>query len=353
MSGEPIFKKGNIWWCRVRNPDGGRHIRLTTGCKDRKAAVARWRELERKVVSGTDPRTNSPPLDEALGRRLDERRSAGRAEGTLQMLKSKSRHLTRLIGASTPIRRIDARMVDAFVEARLDEGAARTTIYKELVTLRGALKLARRLGEYDRPLDQVMPEFAALYVPKERALSFLEIDRLMAQLPEERAALVGLVIAVAATYPSEIDDMRKEDIDLKTSTVRIRGKKTKHRARRVPIVDFAMQWVVRAKPHIPFQRWSNVRRDLLEACQRAGIAPCCPTDLRRSMLTILRAKGVEPSLLGIFAGHSDSRMVERVYGRLAPEQLAALLTERLAGPAKVQRTPQKRKTKAKTPPIVH
>lgn len=353
MSGEPVFRRGKIWWCRVRSPHGGRHIRISTGCKDRKAAVGKWRELERKVVSGTDPRTNSPPLAEALGRRLDERRSAGRSEGTLQMIQSKSRHLTRLMGAQTVLNRIDARTVDAYVEARLDEGAARTTIYKELVTLRGALKLARRRGEYAHPLDQVMPEFSAKYVPKERALSLVEIRKLMGSLSEARAALVGLIVAVAATYPSEIADMRKEDIDLKGGTVRIRGTKTEKRARKVPIVDFARDWVVQAKPFVPFTPWANVRRDMLIACSKAGIVACCPTDLRRTMLTLLRAKGVEPSLLGIFAGHADSRMVERVYGRLGPEQLGHLLSERLAGPVEVQRRPKEKPKPHKKRSTVH
>lgn len=54
------------------------------------------------------------------------------------------------------------------------------------------------------------------------------------------------------------------------------------------------------------------------------------------MLTLLRARGVEPSLLGVFAGHADGRMAERVYGRLAPEQLGHLLETRLRGTAGVQ-----------------
>lgn len=132
-----------------------------------------------------------------------------------------------------------------------------------------------------------------------------------------------------ATYPSELQGARKSDIDLVTGYVRVRGTKRDTRDRRVPIVDFVRPWVERAREYMPFSRWTNVRRDLLEACERAGIAACSPNDLRRTMLTLLRARGVEPQLLGVFAGHADSRMVERVYGRLAPEQLAHLLHERL------------------------
>jgi integrase len=92
-----------------------------------------------------------------------------------------------------------------------------------------------------------------------------------------------------------------------------------------------------AMKHFPFARWSNVRRDMLDACKKAKIADCSPNDLRRSVATLLRARGVEPSLIGAYLGHADSRMAERVYGRLAPEQLAHLLAVRLRDTVRTQR----------------
>jgi integrase len=58
-----------------------------------------------------------------------------------------------------------------------------------------------------------------------------------------------------------------------------------------------------------FRRWTNVRRDLNEACERAGIAPCSPNDLRRTCATWLRRTepnhletvpraGIEPATRG-------------------------------------------------------
>lgn len=326
---EPLYLRGNVWWCRVRNPHGGRHAKVSTGCRDRKAAIARWRELERLAFLPADQTKDSPPLWRALDDRIAERKAAGRSKATADMYTKKGRHLTRLLGKDTPLARVDAEAVDGYVSTRLKEGAERTTVAKELTTLRGALKLARRRGTYPHALDTVMPEFSAKYKPKERALSFAEIDALRAELSPDRAALVGLLIATAATYPSETVAMRKGDIDMKRGYVRLRGTKRETRDRKVPIVGFARAWVEAALPFVPFAKWSNVRRALIDACERAGIPACCPTDFRRTMLTLLRAQGVEPSLLGVFAGHADSRMVERVYGRLAPEQLAHLLTQRL------------------------
>jgi len=72
-----------------------------------------------------------------------------------------------------------------------------------------------------------------------------------------------------------------------------------------------------------FGPWQNVRRDLRIACARADVPPVSPNDLRRTFGTWLRKQGVDPSLIAPAMGHADSRMVERVYGRLPPEDLRA------------------------------
>jgi hypothetical protein len=75
-----------------------------------------------------------------------------------------------------------------------------------------------------------------------------------------------------------------------------------------------------------FLRWTNVRRDLHVACGTAGIPPCSPNDLRRTCATWLRALGAPPDLIAGVLGHADTRMVERVYGRLPTELLRERLT---------------------------
>jgi hypothetical protein len=59
-------------------------------------------------------------------------------------------HLVRVLGMESRLASVDARAVDRYIETRLAEGAARYTIQKELVTLRGTLKVAKRRGELTR-----------------------------------------------------------------------------------------------------------------------------------------------------------------------------------------------------------
>jgi len=327
----PVYLRGGVYWCYARNPNGGRGTRISTKCRDKAAAVAFWRELERQSVTPAHQAAAETSLADALDRRIAERTNAGRAAGTISMLTQKARHLNRLLGADTRLSRIGAAEIDGYVQDRLKEGASRSTVHKELVTLRGALRLAKRRGEYARDLGEVMPlDFSVKYKPKTRALSFTEIRSLLAKLPAPRRALVGFLIATGATYPSELARLRPSDVDVTRWRVRLRGTKRDSRDRVVPIVAFARPWVEAALPYLPFARWSNIRRDLHQACDAAKIARCSPNDLRRTLATLLRAHGVEPQLLAPMLGHADSRMVERVYGRLAPDQLQHLIDDRVA-----------------------
>jgi hypothetical protein len=46
----------------------------------------------------------------------------------------------------------------------------------------------------------------------------------------------------------------------------------------------------------------------------------------------MRAEGVPPDLIGAYLGHTDSRMVERVYGRVDVNALGALLRSKMGAP---------------------
>lgn len=104
--------------------------------------------------------------------------------------------------------------------------------------------------------------------------------------------------------------------------VALRGTKTKNAPRVVPLAGAGAELIEHAWRHaeaqagVLFGSWANVRRDLEATCDRAKIAKVSPNDLRRTYATWLRQAMVEPHLIGAAMGHADSRMVERIYGRL-------------------------------------
>lgn len=363
-----LYKRGATWWARVLGPDG-RIRRVTTKCQDEKAARLRLLELERRWANPAHHAARTVTLLDAFRELKVERRNVGRAEGTLSMIEIKARQVMRVLGQDRLIANVTAREVDALIATRTSEGAARATIHKELSTLRGALRLQRRRGNYALDLAEVMPiSFALKYVPRVRALSERDVALVLAELPEQRARAICFALATGARW-GEVERAEKRDVD--GFRVRLRGTKTELAPRTVPVVPFARDWLARAVVGAPlagrmFPAWCNVRRDLLAVASKLSTCPKCrkarrvvpdpecstceqmiafdpfsPTDLRRTLATLLRAKGVEPNLIAVILGHKDSRMVERVYGRLPLDELETLLDRRL-GTKKTQRTGKSR-----------
>jgi len=356
---EPLYRKHDVWWCRVRNPNGGRAIRKSCGTKDRKAAVIRWRQLERESISGTDPTAHAITLGDALDEFLEERKTAGTPEGTLHMYRIKSRQLNRVLGAEVRLHRVGAEQVDEYAKIRLGEGAERTTIGKERTTLSGALHLAKRRKKFAGDVRSIMGSWAVKYKPRKRFLSIGEIEQLLSELAPKRAAIVAFILATGATYPSELAKLTKADVNTKSWIVHVPGTKNTYRDSHVPIVEYARPWIQRSLPFVPFERWTNVRRELRDACarlstcakhrkegevrpvdkckacERVYFAPVSPNDLRRTTGKQLRLRGVEPSLIGPVLRHKDGRMVELVYGKLQAEELAHQLARKLSEPVPI------------------
>lgn len=315
--------KSRIWWVQFHNE------RKSLGTTDQKAAEAAFRDLQRQHADPTyRPADKTATLGSALATFEAKQAERGRAEGTLSMYERHTAHLARVLGEHTPLAQIDAKAVDDYLSTRHREGAARTSQWKELCTLRGALKLARRHRLYPFALDEVMPETFEGRESKPGTAHLLmpDVRKLLAVLPEQRAAVVAFIVGTAADWAS-VERAQPGDIDLRAGTVRVRGSKTAHRDRTVPVLPAFKALLQRAAKGLPFAPWDSVRRDLGVACKRAEVAKVTPRDLRRSTGRILRSAGVEPHLIAGVLGHRDGRMVERVYGQLETAELGTLIND--------------------------
>lgn len=338
---ERVYLRGRIYWGWFY--ERGKPVYRSTKCRDRKAAEAVVRQWERLAADPTYRASHETTLAQALERLLIQRRQRGRACGTLTMYEVKARHLIRLIGAETPLARVDAKSVDAFIDSREAEGAAKSTIGKELTALRGALKIAKRRGEFSGDIAAVLPEeWSSASKPRKRWLTPTEFKALIAELLPDRGALVAYIVATGARL-SEAMRARRTDIDRERGRVLIRGTKTAGSEAFVPIVPFAepllafVEQTVGCGSGPMFRPWGAVRRDLASACARLGIAPVTPNDLRRTAGKWLRQLGVVPHLIGGFLRHKDSRMAERVYAELDGGTLGDLLRKQLADQFTAQR----------------
>jgi integrase len=346
-----LRKRGDVYYARYY-ADGER-VTKSTQCTDKKAAEARAREWERDAAdpdhATQDKATVASALALLLVSRSSDAKAGRRSEDTVSFYRVKSGHVNRLLG-ETRLRRLHAGHVDEYIRLRRDEGASESTIAKELTALRASLKIAKRARLWRGDPSDVCPvAFSPAYKPRERALSLDEVQLVLRELPNDRAAQVAYMVAAGAEWGA-IGRAERTDVELwpTEAVVLVRGTKRATRWRSVPVVlpvgvellRFAMSKAEGKSPRL-FTPWGNVRRDLHEACARAKIDPFSPNDLRRTFATWLRIGGATPDVIAPAMGHCDSRMVERVYGRLKPTDLASRLASQLgiAGPPVAQTPP--------------
>src|SRR5262249_53559859 len=152
-------------------------------------------------------------------------------------------------------------------------------------------------------------------------------------------AIAAFSIATSAEWAAE--RARPEDIAPDFTSVHVRGSKDAqhggNRDRVVPIVHLGHGFLLQfALTHADgdgfrlFRHDGNFRRALAAACKRVGIPSLSPNDLRRTHAKWLRLAGPSPASLAPVMGHADSRMVERVYGRVDAMELAPVLAAKIA-----------------------
>jgi integrase len=326
-----VFKRGKVWHAWVKSRSGA-WSRKSTNCTDRRAAELFAAELERDAADPGHAAKASATTQRVLDEYLLSRTRLGRRPGTIHHVRTKAGALLGLL--PTYAAEISHAGMSKYVDTRLDEGARRTTIKKELRVLKAALRLATKNALWDGDPAAVIPELEDDYEPRERTLAPWELVGLAQVLPAKRMALVAFATATGCDF-SAIFRARRIDVTADMASVHVRGTKRRARDRVVPVPlpeqRAMLSWAMaRAGEDVLFTPWANMVRDLAAACAKLGIPRCSANDLRRTYGTWLRNAGVEPQLIAPAMGHIDGRMTERVYGRLGSLELAKLVDSRVA-----------------------
>ncbi len=339
-TGPRLVRRGRIWYTWVPKPGGGTR-RVGTSCTDKDAARDKARELERLATNPAHQAAYKTTTRELADRYIGSRKRAGRAAGTLHHYEVKCSHLVRLMPRM--IAHITLGVVERYADAREREGAAKTTVKKELRALKAMLRYGKRAGLWLGDLDAVIPEYEDTYEPRTRTLSWLEAVALLKALQEpdnaqpvdramNRAGFVAFSLATGARFG---ETQRAQRDDFAKGAVYIRGTKTKAAKREVPIVGFAlalMDYVWRCvgdRKGRLFDAWRNPVRDLEVACKQANIAKVTANDLRRTYASWMLAAGLDLDTVRRLLGHTSTRMLERVYGQVSSQELRARVAGRL------------------------
>lgn len=247
-----------------------------------------------------------------------------RSRSTIQCYEQKGGHLVRLLG-SVPTEDLSLDQVSEYCRNRIDEGAARESIRKDLVVLRLSLAHAHDRGITDEDTESLIPKFRAKYKPRRRWLSIEELRGLLRHLPPERQSWVMVAVMTGGRL-SEIENLEWGDLDFANAQIHIRGTKTDRSDRIIPMDRELGELLAKMRKgddrgDLVAGKWSNVRRDLAKACGKARIEPVTPNDLRRTFASLLKQAGRDSLAVGKLLGHSSSRMVELVYGHLDQKSL--------------------------------
>lgn len=323
--GGRLFKRGRIWHGWVRHEDGSLK-RHSTKCTDRRAAELVISQLEREHADPATQATRKTTTAKLLDDYVRSRIRMKRRPDSIEFVRKKSGVLLSLLPVL--VWQISHSRLLEYVDTRQKEGVMNTTILKELRVLGAAWKLGLRNGTVRVPWETVCPELDDDHEDRDRYVLPWEMVGLATVLPEHRAAWVAFSVATGAEYAA-MRRAREGDASKDFVTVHVRGTKRRTRDRiavlalreQRALLEWALAHADGGVGGRLFSAWPNVRNDLAKACEHLGIPRLSPNDLRRTYGKWLRIAGSAPDLIGAAMGHADSRMVERVYGKLPPDAL--------------------------------
>jgi integrase len=203
-----------------------------------------------------------------------------------------------------------------------------------LTILKAALNRAWRDGKVasDSAWRRVEP-FENVDAARIRYLSVEEAKRLVNACDPKFRPLVQAALATGARY-SELARLQVHDFDHRAGTAAIRQSKS-GKPRHIVLTDegvalFRQLTAGRAGDELMLGTWgdSHQRRPMIEAVRRAKIKPAISFHgLRHTWASLAVMAGMPLMIVARNLGHSDTRMVEKHYGHLAPGYVKQAIRE--------------------------
>lgn len=340
-----IFRrsKSGPYWGSWTTPTGKRYQR-SLRTTDRKVALARLKAAELAETPATSGRKQrlSDAIDHVIGLMHD------RAEATRDMYREKGRRIFTTLGDPF-VHDVTRDMLSGYIKRRLDPAdpvhgqASPHTVSKELITIRRALREAHERGVL--AVMPPMPRHSPKYKPKETWLTPEQFEAVCIELEPDRQRWAGLA-ALAGGSLGEVERVDWATVDLVRDRLRMPGTKRETRDRWVPIAPALKHRLIEVpeseRVGLVVRHWGNVRRDLHIAVARANekataraaelgskppvaIPRVSPNDLRRTFASWLVQQGVPLLTVATLMGHSSTRMVEKVYGKLSQANIDAAI----------------------------
>jgi integrase len=211
----------------------------------------------------------------------------------------------------------------SYVDYRQSAGAANATINRELAIIRRAFQLALDAEQISRA-----PRMKPLKESNVRE-GFIEYD-VYKRLREELPPHVRLALVVGyhlGCRKGEMLDLYLDDVDLKSGTIRFRGRTTKNEQGKIapiygemgPWLEMAIDETRQKYPDCRYlfqqcgRRIHSFRKAWASACKRAGVPGLLFHDLRRSAVRNLELSGVPRKVAMEITGHKTEAVYRRYH----------------------------------------
>lgn len=308
--------------------DGKR--RISTGCEDQSDAILAVAEYVKNDLQAKPKGRTVDRVDDLIAAWEDERKARNPethkakwryVAGTIR------RHIGHLHVAA-----VTSETAREYATDRRAEGVGDATIRQELQALRSAWKIAQKSGALaDDAPEMELPkasEASDVFLTKEEA------GRLLDACDKDHLYLfVRLGLSTGGRHKALLG-LTWSRVDLESGLVDLRRdgpSRAEKRRSRVPVDQDVIQDLERARSkavtrHVIEYRGaplSSIRKAFAAAVSRSGIdKDVTPHVLRHSSATWMAQAGVPFFEIAGFLGHSDTTMVERVYGHHHPDYMS-------------------------------
>jgi len=263
----------------------------------------------------------------------------GKIESWLNKLAESSRQLRKKMGSTKPVFAAEPKTAD-------EKRARKDTANRILTILKAALNHALDRGKIagsGEAWKKVKP-YGGVASTRIRFLNVDDQKRIVNGCASDFRRLVQAALFTGARF-GELTRLKVQDYNAEAGTVFIEESKS-GKARHIVLTGEATTWFndlvagktsgehlftrdevkrrARGDKMENIQAWAQCdqQRPMDAACKQAGLDPIRFHELRHSYASGLINKGVPLAYIAAQLGHSDTRMVEKHYGHLAPNAMA-------------------------------
>jgi integrase len=339
------------------DPATGKRRRRKVRAATQQGAARKVRDLRREIDAGLDVSRRAPTVEVVVREWLDAGapgpRGAKQASTMARLTRRLEDHVIPGVG-HLPIDELRPEHIETWLRREADAGQRRSTLLDYRSDLRQVLNwaLRRRRVTWNAASVVSVPDGAPSIAKK--ALSRVDRERLYRTLDGDRMGSYFVLIAELGVRPGEADALRWTDVDLEAGVLHIEQSikrvdggeaigvgppKTAKSMRSLALTDRCIaalrsRRVEQATERLRAgsvwcrdERWddlvftsevgtpihpSNSRRSLAKLCRAAKVPEVTPYELRHTAATLL-AEDVRLIDVADQLGHTDTRMVERVY----------------------------------------